>query len=136
MSHWQRLNTRALLTKPGHSPIYHFTSDALWLIWANPPLTIGERSERGQVTASAGMEGGEDLELSPSQKTSIRYQFEVFCKKVIRGERCDYLRQVLRRAEQEVSFSDMPFPHQLMRVILFEQIYRGYRIANGQPYHK
>lgn len=109
MSHWQRLNTRALLTKPGHSPIYHFTSDALWLIWANPPLTIGERSERGQVTASAGMEGGEDLELSPSKKTSIRYQFEVFCKKVIRGERCDYLRQVLRRAEQEVSFSDMPF---------------------------
>ena len=55
------------------------------------------------------MEGGEDLELSPSQKTSIRYQFEVFCKKVIRGERCDYLRQVLRRADQEVSFSDMPF---------------------------
>ena len=109
MLYWQRLNTRALLTKPGHSPIYHFTSDALWLIWANPPLTIGERSERGQVTASAGMEGGEDLELSPSQKTSIRYQFEVFCKKVIRGERCDYLRQVLRRAEQEVSFSDMPF---------------------------
>ena len=92
MSHWQRLNTRALLTKPGHSPIYHFTSDALWLIWANPPLTIGERSERGQVTASAGMEGGEDLELSPSQKTSIRYQFEVFCKRVICGERCDYLR--------------------------------------------
>lgn len=109
MSYWQRLNTRALLTKLGYSPIYVLISDALWLIWANPPLTIGERSERGQVTASAGMEGGEDLELSPSQKTSIRYQFEVFCKKVIRGECCDYLRQVLRRAEQEVSFSDMPF---------------------------
>lgn len=55
------------------------------------------------------MEGGEDLELSPSQKTSIRYQFEVYCKKVIRGERCDYLRQVIRREEQEVSFSDLPF---------------------------
>ena len=109
MSYWQRLNTRALLTKLGYSPIYVLISDALWLIWANPPLTIGERSERGQVTASAGMEGGEDLELSPSQKTSIRYQFEVFCKRVICGERCDYLRQVLRRAEQEVSFSDMPF---------------------------
>ena len=109
MSYWQRLNTRALLTKLGYSPIYVLISDALWLSWANPPLTIGERSERGQVTASAGMEGGEDLELSPSQKTGIRYQFEVFCKKVIRGERCDYLRQVLRRAEQEVSFSDMPF---------------------------
>ena len=81
MSYWQRLNTRALLTKLGYSPIYVLISDALWLIWANPPLTIGERSERGQVTASAGMEGGEDLELSPSQKTSIRYQFEVFCKR-------------------------------------------------------
>ena len=92
MSYWQRLNTRALLTKLGYSPIYVLISDALWLNWANPSLSIGERSERGQVTASAGMEGGEDLELSPSQKTSIRYQFEVFCKRVICGERCDYLR--------------------------------------------
>lgn len=54
------------------------------------------------------MEGGEDLELSPSQKTSIRYQFETYCKKVLRGERCDYLRQVLRRANREVCFSDLP----------------------------
>lgn len=53
--------------------------------------------------------GVKSLELSPSQKTSIRYQFEVYCKKVVRGERCDYLRQVLRRAEQETCFSDLPF---------------------------
>lgn len=83
--------------------------NAHWFHWANSPSLIGERSERGQATASAGMEGGENLELSPSQKTSIRYQFEVYCKKVIRGERCDYLRQVLRLADREICFSDLPF---------------------------
>lgn len=43
---------------------------------------------------------------------------------------------VLGRADYELSFSDMTFPHQLMRVILLEQIYRGYRIMMKQPYHK
>lgn len=43
---------------------------------------------------------------------------------------------LLKRADVKLSFSRMTFPHQLMRVILLEQIYRGYRIMNHEPYHK
>lgn len=43
---------------------------------------------------------------------------------------------VMRRADYKLSFSRMTFPHQLMRVILLEQIYRSYRIINHEPYHK
>jgi 23S rRNA (pseudouridine1915-N3)-methyltransferase len=43
---------------------------------------------------------------------------------------------VLNRANYKLCFSKMTFPHQLMRVILLEQVYRGYRIIGGEPYHK
>lgn len=44
--------------------------------------------------------------------------------------------KVLSKSNYALSFSKMTFPHQLMRVILVEQIYRSYRIITGAPYHK
>ena len=44
--------------------------------------------------------------------------------------------QILSRADEKLSFSALTFPHQLMRVILLEQVYRSFRMINHEPYHK
>jgi 23S rRNA (pseudouridine1915-N3)-methyltransferase len=44
--------------------------------------------------------------------------------------------EVLRRADLLISFGRVTFPHQLMRMILVEQVYRAFKIMRGEPYHK
>ena len=44
--------------------------------------------------------------------------------------------EILKKAHQKICFSKMTFPHQLIRVFLLEQIFRGFKISNGETYHR
>lgn len=84
------------------------------------------------------------LEIGGKKYDSV--QFASFLEKSFiegRGSVCFVIggslglhKSVTERSNAHISFSDMTFPHQLMRVILCEQIYRAFRINNGEPYHK
>ena len=58
------------------------------------------------------------------------------CIDLIIGGSLGLSNEVKNRSDLKLSFSDMTFPHQLMRVILLEQIYRAFKINNNEKYHK
>lgn len=66
-------------------------------------------------------------ELAVSGKSNIQF---------IIGGSLGLSKDIIKRADMHLSFSQMTFPHQLMRVILLEQIYRSFKINANEPYHK
>lgn len=104
------------------------------------------RQKEGQRLLKYIKDGAHVIALAIDGK---QYSSEQFADKIhtlgIRGEShlqfiiggsIGLSQEVLSRADEKISFSAMTFPHQLMRVILLEQIYRGFRIIHGEPYHK
>ena len=67
-----------------------------------------DRSERGRKPTSRCMRGGEQLlELTPSQKKTVRHQFDSFCRKVLRDEARNYAKHIAWRSDHEVSLSEL-----------------------------
>lgn len=78
------------------------------LNFAKTAHSIRDRSERGRKPTSRCMRGGERLlELTPSQKKTVRHQFDSFCRKVLREEARDYERHIAWRSNHEVSLSEL-----------------------------
>ncbi|VDN47891.1 23S rRNA (pseudouridine1915-N3)-methyltransferase [Petrocella atlantisensis] len=84
------------------------------------------------------------LDLSGKQRTSEAFAKELDQLQIygnsdlvfVIGGSLGLSQEVINRSNTQISFSKMTFPHQLMKVILLEQIYRGYKIIRNEPYHK
>ena len=103
---------------------------------ANPEAEADEilRACKGYMIALA-VEG----EKASSEKLAKKIQSLTDSGKDISfviGSSCGLSDRVKNAADYKLSFSDMTFPHQLMRVILAEQVYRAYMINAGSTYHK
>ncbi len=79
----------------------------------------GERMSSGKFAELVAKTGDEGKELT-----------------FVIGSSCGLSDRVKRAADRRISFSDLTFPHQLMRVILAEQVYRAFMIGSGSAYHK
>lgn len=89
--------------------------------FAKTAPSIRDRSERGRKPASRCMRGGEQLlELTPSQKKTVRHQFDSFCRKVLREEARDYERHIAWRSDHEVSLSELSEEQERQMYVLDE----------------
>lgn len=113
---------------------------------ASPALEEQIREKEGARILSKIREGQFVCTLEIQGKKMTSEQFASFLEQTAMEEKGQIIfviggslglsKSVRQRSDLAVSFSDMTFPHQLMRVILCEQIYRGFRISRGEPYHK
>ncbi len=74
------------------------------------------------------------VELANKMNEITSYHSSNLC--FIIGGSLGLSKNVLKKANYKLSFSNMTFPHQLMKLILLEQLYRSFRINNNEPYHK
>ena len=74
------------------------------------------------------------IDLAKKMNDILNYHSSEIC--FIIGGSLGLSKEVLNKANFTLSFSSMTFPHQLMKLILLEQIYRSFRINNNEPYHK
>ncbi len=103
---------------------------------ANPDAEADEilRGVRGFVVALA-------VEGEKTSSEGLAARLKKICDEgreltFVIGSSCGLSERVKRAANWRLSFSDMTFPHQLMRVILAEQLYRAFMINSGSVYHK
>ena len=94
-----------------------------------------DRSERGRTPSPTVREGGELLlELTQSQKKTVRHQFDSFCRKVLREEARDYIRERKRLAEREVPLSELP-DEQMERLFVLDEYLSEQNYFDVQGYH-
>ena len=91
-----------------HQTVKHFLLGSFYIVWQNRRPLSGKGAKGDEETASAGRGGGDLMETTQATQKRVRYQFEIFCMKVIDGERCDYLRKLMKKMGWESSFSDLP----------------------------
>ena len=98
-------------------------------------LTITELKE-SRLKANAGPAEEEEVKVNEGRDILSHIGQQDFVITLeIKGKKLTS-EKLAGRADYKLSFSDMTFPHQMMRVILLEQIYRSYKIQRGEPYHK
>lgn len=98
-------------------------------------VNILSHMKKGSYTIALDLRGKELDSISLSKNIeaiSIRYSSITF----IIGGSLGLSKQVLDSCNEKICFSKLTFPHQLIRIFLLEQIYRSFKIANNETYHK
>ncbi|MFA7075265.1 MAG: 23S rRNA (pseudouridine(1915)-N(3))-methyltransferase RlmH [Candidatus Izemoplasmatales bacterium] len=89
-----------------------------------------------EYVIALAIEGKKVDSIELSEMISNVFSYESSDITFVIGGSLGLSKNVYDRANKLLSFSNMTFPHQLMKLILLEQIYRSFRITNNEPYHK